>query len=117
MDINDAACASSQARLDKCVVLLEVVLVEGAGKHVVGQELPANRETEDVEAVVVDEVLHLAGTIVTVVGEQRRPGTARSARTIGVASEVEPGDVDTGELEGTSRRGGGARRRGSTAHA
>ena len=99
MDVNDAAGSVSQACLDQSVGFSKVGLIQGSGEDVVREELPAAGETEDVEAVIVDEVLHLAGAIVAVVGQQRRPGTARSARSIRVAPEVESGDVNTHETE------------------
>lgn len=106
MHVNDAARAGSQASLDKRVVLLEVVLVERTSEHVVGEELPADGETEDVETVVVDKVLHLSSAIMTVVLEQRRPRAAGRARAVGVAAKVEAGNVHTCETQRT-----GARRR------
>ena len=104
MDVNNATSASSQARLDKRVVLLEIVLVDGARKDVVREELPADGQTEHVEAVVVDKVLHLARAVVAVVLEQRWPGGARGAVAVGVAAEVEAGDVYACEFEGTEAR-------------
>ena len=104
MDINDAACARGQARLNKSVVLREVILVDITRHGIVRQELPANGETKDVEPVIVDEMLHLALTVVAVVLQQWRPSAAGGAATVGVASEVESSDVDTCEAELACRR-------------
>jgi len=51
--------------LNKVVVDRQVGLVESTGHGIIGEELPSNRETESIETVVIDEVLHLAFTIVT----------------------------------------------------
>lgn len=51
-----------------------------------GQELPADRETEGVEAKVVDKVLHLAFTVMTVVLEERRIGALSGAGLPGLIS-------------------------------
>lgn len=99
MDINDAACASGQARLNKSIVLLEVILVNVAAHDIVRKELPADRETEDIEAIVVNEVLHLSLTVVAVVCKQWRPSGARGASSVGVAPKVEACDVDSCEAE------------------
>lgn len=88
MYINDAACASGQARLNKSIVLLEVIFVNVATHDIVCKELPADRETEDIEAIVVNEVLHLSLTVMAVVLKQWRPSGARGASSVSVASKV-----------------------------
>lgn len=115
VDVNNAACAGIQASLDKGIVLGEVVLIDIGVENIVRQELPSDGETEDVESVVIDEVLHLTFTVVTIVLKQRWPCCASRAASVGVAAEIESGDVDTGETElacaggcgGTTRRGSG----------
>ena len=97
MDINDAARTRSQACLNESVVFREVILVNIAAHGIVRKELPANGEAEDIESVIVDEVLHLALTIVTVVLQQRWPSTAGGTATVRVAAKVKPGDVDSCE--------------------
>lgn len=67
VDIDNAAGTRSKASLDQRIVLHQVSLVDGTRGDVVRQELPANWETEDVETVVIDEVLHLSGTVCPVV--------------------------------------------------
>jgi CO dehydrogenase/acetyl-CoA synthase epsilon subunit len=69
VDIDDAAGTGGEAGLDKGIVFYEVVLVEGSSKDVVGEELPSNRKAEHIETIVIDKVLHLAGTIVTIICE------------------------------------------------
>lgn len=105
MNVDDAAGTSSEARLDQGIVLHEVVLVDGPAEHIVRQELPTNRKTEDIIFIVVDEVLHLACTVGAVVLSQGRPGSARGATAVAVTAKIEARDVDTCELE-LSRRGG-----------
>lgn len=99
--INDARRSSGKAGLHKRIVLDKVVGVKSAAGSgiVVNEELPANRETENVEAIVIDEVLHLAGTVVAIVLSQRRPSTARVAVSVCVAAEIESGNVDTHEAQ------------------
>ena len=108
MDINDAACARGQARLNKSVVLREVILVDITRHGIVRQELPANGETEDVKTIVLNEVQHLAETVCTIVLSERRPGSARGTVTVCIAAEVEACNVYTGEPELASVRRGGA---------
>ena len=100
VQVDDARRAGVQARLDERVVLDEVVFVEVAADDLVREELPADGQAEHVEAVVVDKVLHLARAVVAVVLEQRRPGGAGGAVAVGVAAEVETGDVYACEFEG-----------------
>ena len=52
---------SIKANLHECVVLVEIRLVQNVGfEVVVYQWLPSRWQAEDIEAVRVDEVLHLA---------------------------------------------------------
>jgi hypothetical protein len=52
--------ASVQANLDNFAILCKVGCIELVGLEiVVDQWLPRRRQTEDIEAIVVDEVLHL----------------------------------------------------------
>ena len=99
MEINDAARTSRKAGLDEGIVLSKVGRDDVARRGVASQELPADGKTEDVEAIIVDEVLHLPSTVRAVVLGQRWPRCTGRTVTVGVASEVEAGDVDTGELE------------------
>ena len=57
---------------------------------VVDQELPCNRETEEVEAVVVDKVLHLADTVSTAVLRERRSRLGKIASLLYRASSKRP---------------------------
>lgn len=53
---------SVQAGLEEGVVSVHVVLVEYVGcQIVIDQTLPWDRETEDVETILVGKMLHLAG--------------------------------------------------------
>ena len=63
VNINNARRASVETRLDERVVLGEVRGVEGARFGPTRQELPADGETEGVEAVVVHVVRHLTLSI------------------------------------------------------
>lgn len=49
--------------IDEIVVFVKGCLVQGASFSVAGQELPADRETEGIETVVINEMRHLASTI------------------------------------------------------
>ena len=108
MDVDDAAGSGSQACLDQSVVFGKVGLIQGSGEDVVREELPADGETEDVEAIVVDEVLHLPSTVRAVVLGQWGPRSAGRAVAVGVAAKVEACNVDTSETE-FSRAGWGCR--------
>jgi hypothetical protein len=57
--IQDTVRSSSQASLDQAVISVEVVRIKGSAKVVVEQELPSDRKTEDIEAIIIDEMLHL----------------------------------------------------------
>lgn len=70
MDINNTACSSVQTRLDKRVVLGPGGSVQGASERR-GEDLPSDRETEDVHSLRI-EVLHLPGTIDAAVLTERR---------------------------------------------
>ena len=114
MNINDAACTGGEAGLHERVVFREVRLIDRAGRGVVRKELPAYGKTEDVEAIVVDKVLHLTGAIRAVVLGEWGPCRACSAVAVGVATEIETRDVDTGELQ-LSCTGRGSTRRSRSA--
>ena len=121
VNIDNARRARVQTRLHERIVLDKVVLVDRAAEDAVGEELPADGEAEDVEAVVVDKVLHLALAVVPVVLRQRRPRPARAARPVRRASKVKSGDVHAREAHlagagggdlAAGRRGWGGGRRG-----
>ena len=89
VDVDNAErSAGGQAVLDLFVVDGPVGGAEGAADLVVDEELPANGDTEGVEAVVLDEVVHLVEAVL-VGGE----AGAAVASTIGTAAEVETGDL------------------------
>lgn len=67
VDIDNAVTTSTQACLHKGIVFGEIGWVERPPDHVVGQILPRNRQSVDVEANVLREVLHLAGPIASAV--------------------------------------------------
>ena len=80
VDVDDACCSSSiDASLHEGVVLGKVGGNDIASRGVASQELPAHRKTEDVEAIVIDEVLHLAGAVRTIVLRQWWPRSAGRA--------------------------------------
>ena len=108
MQVNNAASASRKASLNKRIILSEVGRVDISGGSVVRQELPANRETEDVETVILNKVHHLAKTVCAIILSEWRPRSACRAVTVCVASEVEACDIDTCELEFTSTGRSGA---------
>ena len=62
VDVDYAVGAGVKAALHQSVVALEVGFVERAAELVVDKELPSDRQTEDVELVVLDEMSHLACT-------------------------------------------------------
>ena len=99
MKINDTRSSRSQASLDEIIIFLQVSVIDRTSKDVVRQELPADGQAEHVEAVVVDEVLHLSCTICSVVFREGRPGSRRLTGSVRVASEVEASDVDSGESQ------------------
>jgi hypothetical protein len=67
VDVNDTVSTSDQASLDQVVVFLEIRCVESATNLVVDEILPPNGQTEDVQTVVVDEVLHLTSTVLAII--------------------------------------------------
>jgi hypothetical protein len=78
--------AGIQAALDLLVVGGPVVGVEGTADGV-DQVLPADGETESVEAVVSDEVLHLVETSLA------RVDNVAAARAVGSTAEVKTSDL------------------------
>jgi hypothetical protein len=79
--------AGVQAALDLGIVDLPVSSVQGAADGV-DEVLPAHGETEGVEAVVFDEVVHLVETSLARVDD-----VTRGASTVGAATEVETSDL------------------------
>ena len=126
MHVHDAARARIQASLDERIVLRPIVLINIAPRDAIRDELPPNGQPEDVEAVVVDEVLHLPRAVRAVVLRKWRPRARRIARPIRATPEVEPRDVYACESQlargwrghltrGRRRRGSGGRgRRGGS---
>jgi len=95
VDVDDTHRSTrAQAALDEVVVLGQVAGVKGAAKLVVDQVLPSDRETERIEAVVGDEVLHLGNA-----GSPGRVGGRGGAGAIGSAAEIEAGNVHAGEAD------------------
>ena len=58
--------------VDEVVILGKVRLVQSPGLGVVSQELPSDWKAECIEAIVIYEVLHLSGTIMTYAKDIRR---------------------------------------------
>lgn len=89
MDVDNAeSSAGGQAVLDLLVVDSPVGGAEGTANLVVDEELPADGDTEGVEAVVLDEVVHLVEAILA---GCEALGTVASA--ISAAAEVETGNL------------------------
>lgn len=65
VDIDKARSAGIEAGSDERVILSEVGGIEGARLRTSREELPPDRETEGIEAVVVHEVCHLALPVAT----------------------------------------------------
>lgn len=120
--------------VDQIVILRKVGLIECACSLILSQELPADGETEGIESKVIDEVLHLAFTVMAVILQERRIGALGGAALPGlinikqmersnisypitVAAKVESSNVhsDMRELAGGSvgQAGGTSRRRSS----
>lgn len=88
VEVDDTQCSAGiQAALDLLVVGGPVVGVEGAA-DAVDEVLPTDGDTEGVEAVVVDEVLHLVEA-----GLARVDDAAGVAGAVGSAAEVETSDL------------------------
>lgn len=63
VDINDAVATGIQACFHEGIVFGEIGWVERSTDHIVGQILPCNGQSVDVEPNVLREMLHLPGTI------------------------------------------------------
>lgn len=88
VDVDDAHGSTGiQAALDLLVVCSPVVSLEAATGSV-HEVLPADGNTEGVEAIIVDEVLHLVKTSLARVDD-----AAGGARSISAATEVETSDL------------------------
>lgn len=89
MDVDNAeGSAGGQAVLDLLVVDSPVSGAEGTADLVVDEELPADGDTEGVEAVVLDEVVHLVEAVLA-----GCEAGARVASAISTAAEVETGNL------------------------
>jgi hypothetical protein len=89
VEVDDAeSSAGVQAALDLLIEDSPVGRAEGTADSVVDEVLPADGDTESVEAIVLDEVLHLIETGLARVGV-----AASAASTVGTAAEVETGDL------------------------
>lgn len=89
VDVNNAeSSACGQAVLDLLVVDSPVGGAESAADLVVDEELPADGDAEGVEAVVLDEVVHLVKAVLA-----GCEAGARAASAISAAAEVETGDL------------------------
>jgi len=65
VDINHTISTSAQAVRHQHVVVGKLGLIQDASHLVVREVLPTDRETEDIVAVIINKVLHLAQTIDT----------------------------------------------------
>lgn len=107
VDVDDAhGCTRVQASLNQLVVVLEVA-VQGAA-DAVDDVLPADWETECVEAVILNEVVHLSGA------NADRVGDLIGASSRGVTAEVEAGNVDLRCISTRGQRSQRAREKGLT---
>ena len=89
VDVDNAESgAGGQAVLDLLIVDGPVGGAEGTADLVVDEELPADGDTEGVEAVVLDEVVHLVEAVLA-----GCEAGARVASAISAAAEVETGDL------------------------
>ena len=85
---NTESSAGGQAVLDLLVVDSPVGGAEGTADLVVDEELPADGDTEGVETVILDEVVHLVEAVLA-----GCEAGARVASAISAAAEVETGDL------------------------
>jgi hypothetical protein len=92
VEVEKADGTGGQAALDELIVGCAYGGVEGTSESVAGEMLPADRQTVDVELVVLGEVLHLCNPARTGVN------VGAAARSRCVASEVETSNVHTGVL-------------------
>jgi len=105
VDVKDAQrSAAVQATLHQAVVVCKVGRVKGASEIAVDEVLPANRQTEGVQTVILDEVVHLPDAIGAGVY-----GARHSAGAVGATAKVEASDVDAG-VGDLTRAGRGSRR-------
>jgi hypothetical protein len=99
VEVDDAeSSAGVQAALDLLIEDSPVGRAEGTADSVVDEVLPADGDTESVEAIVLDEVLHLIETGLARVGV-----AASAASTVGTAAEVETGDLYDMSVLGSNR--------------
>jgi hypothetical protein len=65
VEVDQTVCTSAQTCFNKHVILGKLGLVEYTSHLVVREILPADRETEQVVAVILDEMLHLTEAVCT----------------------------------------------------
>lgn len=106
VNIDNATCTSGKAGLDEIVILLKVRIDDCSARQIAGKELPTNGKSKEVEAIVVNKVLHLTGPVHAVILRQRGPRCTFCAVTICVAAEVKTCYIDTVELKGAGARSG-----------
>ena len=96
MNVDHTVSICGQASLNQLIINGDVLGVERAANLVADQILPTNWEAKDVEAIVVDEMLHLSGTVGIALGCQGWCYTRCGVRSLSVTTtEIETGDVDT----------------------
>lgn len=94
VDIDDTHLRSClQAALDKSVVGGKVGRVQRAAEIAVEQILPTDWQAEDIQAIVVDKMLHLGDAV-----RPRIDSAGNSAVPRGIGAEIETSDVDASIL-------------------
>jgi hypothetical protein len=102
VNVNDTKGGTgAQAALDELVVGREVGRVKVATKVVVEKELPSDGQSESVQAIVVDEVLHLGNASLTRVDD-----ACCLAGSIDATAEVETCDLSHNHGQMCSKRNG-----------
>jgi hypothetical protein len=105
MHVNDAKTGTTaEAALDKRIVVGPVGGVQGTTEGVVYEVLPSYGQTEGVESIVLNEVVHLVDS-----GCTRVDNATSVACSVGAAAEVKSRDVDTSVLDFSSCRLGDSR--------
>ena len=96
MNVDHTVSICGQASLNQLIINSDVLGVERSANLIADQILPTNWETKDVEPIVVDEMLHLSGTVGIALGCQWWCDTRCGVRSLCVtATEIKTGDVDT----------------------
>ena len=100
MEVDNAiSIAIGQTYLDESDIFSPVGWVKAPTRSASSEELPGHGETEDVETIIVNEVLHLSLSIQSTIRQKRGNRSCGIIISIFIYREINSSDVDTREAD------------------